>query len=98
MQTGLRGRLTCVVAALVCAAANVPAQQSAPKAPQTPTLPRPTGAWNVATRVLTPVVDSSRPDDAFESGFRTIPVQLWYPTRATHGNHAPYVDEPTLEA
>jgi alpha-beta hydrolase superfamily lysophospholipase len=51
--------------------------------------------------MLPPVVDSSRPDTAFVRGYRTIVVQLWYPTRVTTGDRAPYLDSaliPTIKS
>ncbi len=58
--------------------------------------PQPTGEHRVATRILSPLVDESRPDDRFESGSRTLPVQIWYPTDATAGDHSLYFVDPAL--
>jgi pimeloyl-ACP methyl ester carboxylesterase len=69
----------------------VAAQQAGP-------LPVPTGEWRIGTRLLPSVVDSSRADSAFVRGYRTIPIQLWYPTRVTDGERASYLDTALLPA
>lgn len=64
-----------------------------------PTLPAPNGVHRVGTRVLTPLVDKSRPDERFPNGSRCIPVQLWYPTEERDGARSPYVvDSKLLDA
>jgi dienelactone hydrolase len=59
-------------------------------------LPEPGGKHRVGTRLLGPIVDDQRPDARFASGFRTVVAQLWYPTSARRGTHAPYVPEAAL--
>jgi pimeloyl-ACP methyl ester carboxylesterase len=59
-------------------------------------LPAPSGPFRLGTRVLAPLVDKARPDDRFVRGFRTIPVQLWYPTSAKDGVRALYIADSKL--
>ena len=55
-----------------------------------------TGEFQVATRVLDPLVDTSRPDERFKRGARTLVVQLWYPTLTEDGEGALYFPDPAL--
>src|ERR1700688_1481324 len=59
-------------------------------------LPAPSGPHRVGTRVLPALVDESRPDTRFSGGFRTILVQLWYPTDAGDGVRSLYITDPEL--
>jgi pimeloyl-ACP methyl ester carboxylesterase len=59
-------------------------------------LPAPNGPHRVGTRILPALVDESRPDKRFSGGFRTILVQLWYPTDAGDGVRSLYITDPEL--
>jgi pimeloyl-ACP methyl ester carboxylesterase len=59
-------------------------------------LPTPSGPHHVGTRLLKPLVDKSRPDPRFPKGFRTIPVQLWYPTSVKDGARSLYFPDSQL--
>jgi pimeloyl-ACP methyl ester carboxylesterase len=59
-------------------------------------LPVPTGPYRVGTRILPPLLDKARPDQRFPRGFRTVPVQLWYPTSSHTGERALYIPDGVL--
>lgn len=64
-----------------------------------PVFDAPQGPWAVGTRSFA-LVDSSRPEgwsDA-ENDVRQFPVQVWYPTNAAAGGHAPLTDRPDVLA
>lgn len=59
-----------------------------------PVLPAPSGADKIGTTVYQ-IIDSTRPDhiDPAPGRFRTLVVQLWYPTTKTQGQTASYVPD-----
>jgi dienelactone hydrolase len=65
--------------------------QSQPPQITAPILPAPSGTERIGTTVYQ-IVDSARTDhvDPAPGRFRTIVVQLWYPTAQTHGKSAQY--------
>ena len=74
---------------LLIAMASTVAFTASSSEPASP-LPDPTGQYGVATRVLEPFIDELRQDERFDSGARTLLVQLWYPTSARDGKRSPY--------
>jgi Platelet-activating factor acetylhydrolase, isoform II len=75
--------------ALLVATSSASATQVAARAP-TLRLPALSGREPVGTRVLR-LVDRSRPDRSFRSGYRELMVQLWYPAASRGAGFAPYL-------
>jgi len=80
------------IVVLLATATPIAAWSSEPGSP----LPRPTGGYRVGTRVLEPFVDEARPDERFDSGARTVLVQMWYPTSVRDGKRSLYFTDPEL--
>src|ERR1700681_4037296 len=87
----IRAKLLLVVIATLCLRVITPGRLIGQSS-----LPAASRPHRGGPRILPALVDESRPDTRFSSGFRTILVQLWYPTDAGDGVRSLYITDPEL--